>query len=101
MIFAADHTKMVMERPGRVQSCLWVSSRDLMDAPLLQQAQLPAGQSQQFPHASRDLTHTGLMQEEERERRMDYVPDESAVSTEHIEVPPSSRLIDVFFCSVQ
>ncbi|KAK9809339.1 hypothetical protein WJX73_006629 [Symbiochloris irregularis] len=26
------------------------------------------------------------LQEEERERRMDYVPDESAVSTEHIEV---------------
>lgn len=26
------------------------------------------------------------MQEEERERRMDFVPDESAVNTEHIEV---------------
>lgn len=28
------------------------------------------------------------MQEEERERRMDFVPDESAVNTEHIEVRP-------------
>lgn len=28
----------------------------------------------------------GRMQEEERERRMDYVPEESAVNTETIEV---------------
>ena len=31
------------------------------------------------------------MQEEERERRMDYVPDESAVSTELIEVRLASE----------
>ena len=27
-----------------------------------------------------------MMQEEERERRMDYIPDESAINVENIEV---------------
>ena len=30
------------------------------------------------------------LQEEERERRMDFIPDESAVNTEHIEVDRDS-----------
>jgi len=33
------------------------------------------------------------LQEEERERRMDYVPETSAVNTEHITVDPDTKAL--------